>query len=193
MTLFNKASHPGWMVGAAMILLMLLLQFIGPQSFRYQHDWLQTQQYWRLISAHWVHANWTHLTLNAAGLILCLSIASPNWTIRRWLTNQFVLALGISLLFALANPELGWYVGYSGVLYGVYLLAAIDLYPRDRLIAVLLAAAIVIKITLEQTTDINLGSSDIIGTPVIVDAHLYGVLLATAIALANRLIKIAGK
>jgi hypothetical protein len=39
--------------------------------------------------------------------------------------------------------------------------------------------------------DFNLTSSDIIGTPVIVDAHLYGVLLAFLIALVNRVIKMS--
>jgi len=115
-----------------------------------------------------------------------MSIASPGWTIIRWLSYQLILALGISFLFTLFNPELNWYLGYSGVLYGIFLLAAIDLYPRDRLIGFLLGAAIVIKITLEQTSDINLTSSDIIGSPVIVDAHFYGVVLAAAIALLNR-------
>ena len=115
-----------------------------------------------------------------------MSIASPGWSIIRWLSYQLILALGISFLFTLFNPELRWYLGYSGVLYGIFLLAAVDLYPRDRLIGFLLGAAIVIKITLEQTSDINLTSSDIIGSPVIVDAHFYGVSLAIAIALLNR-------
>ncbi len=97
-----------------------------------------------------------------------------------------ILSLGISLLFSLLNPELGWYVGYSGVLYGIFMLAAFDLYLRDKIIAVLLAAAIVIKITIEQSGELNLTTSDIIGTPVVVDAHLYGVLLAVTIALVNR-------
>ena len=101
-----------------------------------------------------------------------------------------VLAPGISLLFSLLNPELNWYVGYSGVLYGIFILAAFDLYSRDKVISVLLIAAIVIKITIEQSGEINLTTSDIIGSPVIVDAHLYGVLLAMTIALLNRLNKI---
>ena len=94
------------------------------------------------------------------------------------------------MLFSHLNPELDWYVGYSGVLYGIFMLAAFDLYPRDKIIAVLLAAAIVIKITIEQSGELNLTTSDIIGTPVVVDAHLYGVLLAITIILVNRLISI---
>jgi len=186
MILFNKQNRPGWYFVAGMLLLMVVLQLLGQKLFRYQFDWYQSGHYWRLLSAHWAHTNWIHFLLNATGLILCMSIASPGWTIIRWLSYQLILALGISFLFTLFNPELNWYLGYSGVLYGIFLLAAIDLYPRDRLIGFLLGAAIVIKITLEQTSDINLTSSDIIGSPVIVDAHFYGVVLAAAIALLNR-------
>ena len=185
MILFNKHTRAGWLFIAGMLLLMVALQLLGQKMFRYQFDWQESSQYWRLLSAHWAHTNWIHFLLNAAGLILCMSIATPGWSIRRWLSYQLILALGISLLFTIFNPELTWYLGYSGVLYGIYLLAAIDLFPRDRLIGLLLGVAIVIKITLEQTSDINLTSSDIIGSPVIVDAHFYGVILAAAIALAN--------
>ncbi len=186
MILFNKQTQPGWLFVTGMLLLMVVLQLLGQKLFRYQFNWLESGHYWRLLSAHWAHTNWVHFLLNAIGLILCMSITTPGWSISRWLCYQLILALGISILFSVFNPELRWYLGYSGVLYGIFLLAAIDLLPRDRLIGLLLGAAIVIKITLEQTSDINLTSSDIIGSPVIVDAHLYGMLLAMAIALLNR-------
>ncbi len=172
---------------------MILLQWFEAPNFRYQHDWYESGEFWRLLTAHWVHVNWIHFFLNAAGLLLCVMITSPQWSIKRWVVYQFVLASGISLMFSLFNPELNWYVGYSGTLYGVFLLAAIDLYGRDRLISVLLAGVIVIKIAIEQSGEINLTTSDIIGSPVIVDAHFYGVLLAISIALINRLTTIAQK
>jgi rhomboid family GlyGly-CTERM serine protease len=188
---FNSQSRPGWAFATGMLLLMVLLQLIGPETFRYEHNWLKNAEYWRILSAHWVHVNWIHFALNAVGLILCLGITAPIWTIQRWLIYQICFALGISLLFTLNNPNLGWYTGYSGILYGVFLLAAVDLFHRDKLIATLLGVGIVIKIALEQSSDLNLTSSDIIGTPVIVDAHLYGVLIAILIALVNQVIKMS--
>ncbi|MCP3689849.1 MAG: rhombosortase [Gammaproteobacteria bacterium] len=173
-----------------MLVVMVLLQLSGQELFRYQSDWLESAEYWRVITTHWAHINWIHFLLNASGLILCLTIAAPEWSIKRWLIYQLVFALGISLLFGLFNPELLWYLGYSGILYGILLLAALDLYRRDRLIALLLGFAVLLKITLEQTSEINFSSSDIIGSPVIVDAHLYGVLIAIFIALVNQVITI---
>ena len=186
---FNKDSGSGWFFVFGMLLLMVLLQLIGPESFRYEAGWLKNAEFWRILLGHWVHVNWVHFLLNAAGLMLCLVIAAPAWSLQRWLVYQIVFASGISLLFTLNNPYLSWYAGYSGILYGIFLLAAIDLYNRDRLIAVLLAVGIVTKILMEQLGDFNLTSSDIIGAPVIVDAHLYGVLLALLITLVNRVIE----
>ncbi len=186
MIYFDKESRPGWIFVAAMLAIMVILQLFDFRDLRYQYDWLEKGEYWRLLSAHWVHVNWRHLMLNAAGLLLCMSIASPRWLIRQWVVYHLVLALGISILFYLRNLQLEWYAGYSGVLFGLYLLAAIDLYPREKIVALLLAAAISIKVILEQTSDLKLDSSEFIGTPVIIDAHLYGLLLGLTIALVQR-------
>ena len=185
MIYFNSRSIPGWIFIAAMLAIMAVLQFLDIRDLRYQANWWAEGEYWRGYTAHWVHANWQHLLLNAIGLTLCMSIVSPTWSIWRWVAYHLYLPLGISILFTLRNPELNWYVGYSGVLFGIYLLAAIDLYPRDKTIARLLGAAIVIKVVLEQSGETTLTSGKLIGIPVVIDAHLYGLLLGLSIALAQ--------
>lgn len=171
---------------AAMLAIMVILQLFDVHDLRYQYDWLPNGEFWRLLSAHWVHVNWMHLILNVAGLLLCMAITSPRWSIRQWIIYQLILGFGISILFSLRNPQLEWYAGYSGVLFGVYFLAAVDLYAREKLIALLLGAAISIKVILEQWSDLKVTTSDLIGTPVIIDAHLYGLGLGISIALAQR-------
>jgi hypothetical protein len=63
------------------------------------------------------------------------------------------------------------------------MLTALDLFSRDRLVAVLIIAAIVIKVLMEQFHFYDFNSGELIGARVIVDAHLYGLLMAIAIAL----------
>ena len=65
----------------------------------------------------------------------------------------------------------------------VYVLGAVSLYPRDRLIAVLIIAAIVIKVLMEQFSFYDFNTGSLIGARVVIDAHLYGLLMAIAIAL----------
>jgi rhomboid family GlyGly-CTERM serine protease len=193
MIYFSKESKPGWIFVLVMLITMFIMQLFDLADLRYQYDWLAKNEYWRLLTAHWVHVNWRHLMLNAVGLLLCMSLTSPRWPIRRWLVYQLILASGISILFSLRNSQLEWYAGYSGVLFGVYLLAAVDLYSREKIIALLIGAAISIKVILEQTGDMKINSSEFIGTPVIIDAHLYGLLLGLTIALVQRAYTIGHK
>jgi len=174
-----------WTLAIALAGLMLLLQLVEPELLRYQQNWLEAGEIWRLISAHFVHLNWTHLALNVAGLMLCIAICKPQWTIVQWLVYHSILPVGISLLLTLRNPELDWYVGYSGVLFGIYVIGAIDLYQRDRLFSQLVLLFILGKVGLEQWSNLKVTNDELIGSPVIVDAHLYGVLLALTIAVVQ--------
>ena len=173
-----------WSFVGLHFVVVVILQVIGPEYFRYENDWLTSGQIWRLLSAHWVHVGWIHLFLNTLGLAICVGLAKPNWSVKRWVIQSACIAVGISILCTLRNPEIQWYVGFSGVLFGLYFLAAHDLYARDRLISVLMGGAIIIKIVIEQYTPYDFSSEELIGARVVVDAHLYGLLMALAIALA---------
>jgi rhomboid family GlyGly-CTERM serine protease len=177
-----KASSD-WRFVVVIIPVMTLLQVIGPEYFRYQRDWASSGEIWRMVTAHWVHVGWMHLLLNGLGLVVCVSLTAPGWSAKRWLVSTLVMAIGISTLVTLFNPEVQDYAGHSGILYGLYVLGAISLFQRDRLIAILVIAAIVIKILMEQFNFYDFNTGAMIGARVIVDAHLYGLLMAIAIAL----------
>ena len=81
------------------------------------------------------------------------------------------------------HPELGWYVGFSGVLFGLYVLAAVASLSRQFFMSTILIGFIGLKIGLEQWSSVKITSSELIGVPVLVDAHLYGVLMAVLIIL----------
>jgi len=176
-------DSPDWRYIAVIIPLMVVLQAIGPEYFRYQRDWMASGQVWRIVSAHWVHVGWMHLLLNGLSLVICVSLTTPGWSAKRWIVTTLCMALGISIMVMLYNPEISHYAGHSGILYGLYVLGGISLFRRDRLIAVLVIAAIVIKISMEQFSFYDFNTGDLIGARVIVDAHLYGLLMAIAIAL----------
>ncbi|MFT5550058.1 MAG: rhomboid family GlyGly-CTERM serine protease [Candidatus Azotimanducaceae bacterium] len=200
MTLFNKNMSNNnvnnqyfgvptrWWSVLASLLVMVCLQIVDSQSFRFQHDWVEQSEFWRVITGHWIHFNWQHLLLNGLGLVLCVGITRPIWSIGRWIVYNLLLAVGISMLLTWLNPELDWYVGYSGVLFGVFLLAAIELFKTERIMALLLGLGVCSKVVFEQMNPMTVITSDIIGVPVIIDAHLYGILLAFVIALAFALV-----
>ena len=182
--MWQRILHsPDWRYVGVTIPLMILLQTIGPEYFRFERDWMASGEIWRLVSAHWVHVGWLHLLLNGLGLVICVSLTTPGWSIKRWLITSLCMGLGISILVTLYNPEISDYAGHSGLLYGLYVLGGLSLFARDRLIAVLVIAAIVIKVLIEQFAPFDFTPGELIGARVIVDAHLYGLLMAIAIAL----------
>jgi len=163
--------------------LMLVMQLVGPETLRYETRLIEQGQLWRLLSAHWVHANWTHYVMNMAGFALCLALTGVTWNLWRWLWRMLLLGLVISGAFWWWQPQINWYVGFSGVLYGLYIMAAVDGLRRQPWMSLILVAFIVVKIALEQTAQVDVTSSDLIGVPVLVDAHFYGVTAAALILL----------
>ena len=85
---FNKYFGPvaSWQFVVVNLMIMACFQLLETQSIRYQADWIQQFEPWRLITAHWVHFNWQHLALNGFGLVLCVAIAKPVWSVSRWIT-----------------------------------------------------------------------------------------------------------
>lgn len=174
---------PDWRFVGALVALMATLQLIGPESFRYERDWIETGQIWRLLTAHCVHVGWMHWLLNSFGLVIMATLTTPGWSLPRWILTTAGMALGISILMTLFNPEVRDFAGLSGVLYGLFLLGAISLFAHDRLVAVLIGAAILIKILMEQFQFYDFNTGGLIGARVVVDSHLYGVIMGFAIAL----------
>lgn len=174
-----------WLPVTGLMLFMLLLQLAGPELFRYETRLITDYQFWRVLTGHWVHANWLHYLMNMAGFMLCLALTGVAWTAWQWSWRIVVLSIGISLSFLLWHQDIGWYVGFSGVLFGLYILAAYASLNRQLYMSSILLSFISLKIILEQWSSVNITTSNLIGVPVMVDAHLYGVLMAGLLILLN--------
>ncbi len=158
--------------------LMALMQLLGPETLRYDPRAIAGGEFWRLLTGHLVHANARHLLLNLTGLILCQALTGVRWRLWQWGWRILWLASAISLGFWLLQPQIHWYVGFSGVLFGLYLLAAVEVIRQQPLVSSLLILLLLAKILIEQFSSVKIGSSEWIGVPVLVDAHLYGFLAA---------------
>ncbi|MDQ1302277.1 MAG: hypothetical protein QG595_260, partial [Pseudomonadota bacterium] len=74
----------------------------------------------------------------------------------------------------LFSPEVNWCVGMSGALHGLLIIGALDwIRQGDRAGWVLLAIWIA-KLAWEQASGAVPLSTEMIGAPVIIDAHLWG-------------------
>lgn len=131
---------------------------------------------WRLWTAHWVHVGWTHYFLNMLAFI-CLPFIFPRVSVWNFVSILLVLPPLISLSFYYFLPDIEAYAGLSGVLHGAYAAVACVhlLYKKERSFAALVLFLIFAKLVWENTIGSE-GTAQLIGSPVLVEAHLLGVI-----------------
>lgn len=134
-------------------------------------------QFWRLLSAHFVHLNWSHLLMNLLGLVLIWALFGKTYNTKTWVAVFCVSCLGISGLLLAFNPELRWYVGLSGLLHTLFVLGSLKDIQQARWGGTWLLVAICLKLLYEQILGPLPGSESTAGGRVIVDAHFYGAIL----------------
>lgn len=143
---------------------------------RYDRMAILHGEVWRLVTANLVHLGWPHLLLNVFGLGLVWAFFGPCLSQRGWWWIALASALSTSVGLLVFAPQVGWYVGLSGALHGLFIAGAMaDLQIRPREGALFLAALFA-KLVWEQTVGPLPGSEETAGGPVLVDAHLYGAI-----------------
>ena len=163
--------------------LLAVLELIGEPARRllgFDREAIGAGQWWRLLSAHFVHLDLEHAVLNSLGLVLMWALFARDYSPWRWAAIYCGSAFAVSLGLWFANPELQWYVGASGALHGVMTAGTIAHLRRRDLDGWILAVFIVGKIAYEQSA----GALPLAGTVnTIVDAHLYGAIGGVVLAL----------
>ncbi|WP_180039486.1 rhombosortase [Acinetobacter sp. YH12218] len=139
--------------------------------------------FWRLWTAHWVHVGWIHFALNMLAFI-CLPFIFPRVSIWHFVAILLILSPLISLSFYFFLSDIEAYAGLSGVLHGAYVAVACVhlMYKRERNFAAFVLLLILAKLVWENTMG-NTGTAELIGSPVLVEAHLLGVIWGIIIAL----------
>src|SRR5689334_9369271 len=106
----------------AVLALMLLPEWDGEaarDTFSYQRSALVERQWWRLISAHFVHLGLEHAALNSMGVVLMWALFARDYAPVRWLAIYLGSCLTVSAGLWFFSPQVEWYVGASGALHGV--------------------------------------------------------------------------
>jgi len=155
------------------------------QALGYERVALAQGEWWRAVTAHFVHLDAEHALLNALGITLMWALFARDFSPLRWLAIYLAAGLGISAGLWLLDPQVQWYVGASGALHGVMTAGTLAHLRRRDLDGWILAVFIVAKLAYEQWA----GSMPFqeSGTTV-VDAHLYGAIggLASGLSLRSR-------
>ena len=159
---------------AGLALLWLLLAG-GPHwtaALRYDRAALREGEWWRLISAHWVHLSVRHLLLDSAGLVLLWTLYARELRPWDWLPVLVGATATIDAGLWWAQPQIEWYVGLSGLLHGAWSAGAAAVALRHGRWGWLMLAILALKLLLEQRA----GASLVAEFPVVTMAHVYGAL-----------------
>jgi len=167
----------------AICVLLLVPELSGDAAratFRYQRELVGDGQWWRLITAHFVHLDLEHTLLNVLGFIMMWALFARDYRPRDWLVIVAVIFLAIGGGLWFWDSQIFWYVGASGALHGLMTAGTIAHVRRGDLDGWILAVFIILKLGYEQVTGaLPFGES---GAPVLVNAHLYGAIGGAAAA-----------
>ena len=148
----------------------------------YQRDAVRTGQWWRIVTAMWVHLDtwhWLADAMAAAGLILLLArVLRPHVIVGA------LVVCGVLVQIALLNqPTVQWYGGLSGALHGLAAWGGLRLLrpstdaAEDRFsrwIGVALCAGVLVKVWLEQSWLSPIAFDPHWGFGVVRIAHAFG-------------------
>ncbi len=181
MNLSLLRAHVFWISVSIVVLLLAAMGDSARELFRYQSDLFSTGEYWRIITSHFVHLSLNHTLFNVAGtaifsFLFARQLSCMGW----WLVLAFLVPISSMLIYTF-NPDLGWYVGFSGVLHGLLITGGIlelrKADGNDMRMAIFILIVVVAKLIQEQFLGgVESTTEEIIGGKVFPDAHLYGAL-----------------
>lgn len=151
---------------------------------RYERAGLTDGEWWRLLSAHFVHLDLAHTALNTLGVVLMWAFFARDYAPRQWAVILLASILAIDAGLWFLDPDVAWYVGASGILHGVMAAGTLAHLRRRDLDGWILAVFVVGKLAYEQWTGALPFSDE--GVPVVVNAHLYGAVGGIVAALPFR-------
>ena len=164
------------------ILSILIICALAQLSLLLGKDWLQFSradialgEWWRFISANFVHLNWRHFGMNAAAVGAIYFLYSNILNSSGWLVSFLLNSLAVTVGLWLFSPQIQWYVGMSGVLHGILvMLVLLDYALNKSKLNILIFLLLLGKLIWEALLGPVPGSATIAGGAIVVQAHLYG-------------------
>lgn len=168
-----------WQLPAVLVAVSGVFELFGDTGralLQFDRVAISGQEFWRLLTGHLVHLGPSHWLLNSLGLILVWLLVGVQFTGRQWLIVTVISMAGVDAGLWFFDPQLVWYVGMSGVLHGILAAGVVKGFQTVPREALMVGAAVLIKILYEQLIGPLPGSEHSASGSVVVDAHLYGAL-----------------
>ena len=150
---------------------------------RYQRADVSAGQWWRIASSSIVHLGVYHMLVNQLGLLLWQVLFGWRYSAALWFTLVLSTSIAGGVMLHFMSSPLEFYAGFSGVLHGLIAFSALHDSRRGRL-NVFIFLGLWAKVLYEQMPAHGAHFLEAhMHAPVIVDAHLYGAIYGTGLAL----------
>jgi rhomboid family GlyGly-CTERM serine protease len=144
-------------------------------NLRYERLSISSHEYWRLITAHLIHLNLIHTLMNSAALFILIFVFWGDIKGKFDVINFIACIIMIDVGLFFLQPELTNYVGFSGILHGLFAYYFIKTINKFKISSCFGIALLIAKLLWEQSplADTSMTAS-YIGGNVATAAHLYG-------------------
>ena len=178
MNLLKSLQNNKWLLISILGLSFILI--VG-QLFQtemvFDRGLINSGQWWKILSGNFTHSNIPHLLLNLCGLCLLMLLFIDSLRNKTFIFSTLFLSVFVGLCLYYYSLDLNKYYGFSGILYGLYFIAAVDaILKNDRFTGISVALLVAGKVIWDFFTGGSQSSAELIGVPVANDAHLYGLL-----------------
>ena len=160
-----------------LIVLSSFLAWLGINNeLEFNRQLIEQGQLWRLFTSQFVHANWAHLGLNCAGIVLIWLLHGEYTSLSRYGFNIATLAIWCGLGVFWFCPTITIYTGLSALLHGVIIWGAIKDVTVGLKSGYVLFIGVWVKLIAEQINGPSAHIGALINSTVAVDAHLIGAI-----------------
>ncbi|MGB7904868.1 MAG: rhombosortase [Steroidobacteraceae bacterium] len=176
-----------WRAPLVLALALVAVQLLGAQAreiLPYDRAAILTGgEYARLVTAHFFHHDLAHLAWNLVGLALVAALFAREFDCRGWIVILVASTVAVDLGFLVFEPQLEWYVGFSGVLHGLMAAGLCAwLWRTPDAITALVAGLFALKLGWEHLAGPLPFTASTLPIPVIHEAHTYGAIGGAAAA-----------
>ncbi len=181
----RRAGREAW-PAIVIVLVCTVLQLGGSASrhaLRYDRAKVLGGEWWRLVTANFIHSSWAHLGLDLSGFVLLWLLFGSILGIRRFWIATIVGAVAVGLGVFLFSPGVFWFDGISGVLHTYWAAGALLAVYRREWGGRWLLAFLVLKLGYERLFGPLPTSHWAIGGPILTIAHLYGAIAGALLGL----------
>ena len=177
-----------WRAPLALALVLVAVQLLGAaarDTLPYDRAAiLAGGEYARLVTAHFFHYDLAHLAWNLVGLALVAALFAREFDLRGWIVILVAATVAVDLGFLVFEPQLAWYVGFSGVLHGLMAAGLCAwLWRTPDAITGLVAGLFALKLGWEHMMGPLPFTASTLAVPVIHEAHTYGAIGGAVAAL----------